>query len=51
MIDKYNASYLKKQRALARNFRENEDEWGLTARLHDIDVELTNADLKIHYLP
>ncbi|MBN1664935.1 MAG: HDIG domain-containing protein [Deltaproteobacteria bacterium] len=35
-------------RALARRFNENEDEWGLAGLLHDIDVELTNADLSVH---
>jgi putative nucleotidyltransferase with HDIG domain len=38
-------------RALARQFNENEDEWGLAGLLHDIDVELTNADLAIHSKP
>jgi putative nucleotidyltransferase with HDIG domain len=38
-------------RALARRFNENEDEWGLAGLLHDIDVEVTNADLKIHSKP
>ena len=38
-------------RALARRFNENEDEWGLAGLLHDIDIELTNADLKIHSKP
>ena len=38
-------------RALARRFNQNEDEWGLAGLLHDIDVELTNADLKIHSKP
>jgi putative nucleotidyltransferase with HDIG domain len=38
-------------RALARRFNENEDEWGLAGLLHDIDVELTNADLKVHSKP
>src|SRR4030042_279335 len=38
-------------RALARRFKENEDEWGLAGLLHDIDIELTNADLKIHSKP
>jgi hypothetical protein len=30
---------------------ENEDEWGLAGLLHDIDVELTHADLKVHSKP
>ena len=35
-------------RALARKFNENEDEWGLAGLLHDIDVEVTNADMALH---
>ena len=38
-------------RALARKFGENEEEWALAGLLHDIDVELTNADLKVHSKP
>ena len=38
-------------RALARRFGENEDEWGLAGLLHDIDIELTHADLNIHSKP
>jgi putative nucleotidyltransferase with HDIG domain len=38
-------------RALARRFNENEDEGGLAGLLHDIDVDLTNADLAIHSKP
>lgn len=38
-------------RALARRFHENEDEWGLAGLLHDIDIELTNADLSVHSKP
>jgi putative nucleotidyltransferase with HDIG domain len=38
-------------RALARRFNENEDVWGLAGLLHDIDVEVTNADLTIHSKP
>jgi putative nucleotidyltransferase with HDIG domain len=35
-------------RALARHFGENEDEWGLTGLLHDIDVELTANNPEEH---
>ncbi len=38
-------------RMLARRFGENEEEWGLAGLLHDIDVELTHADLSVHGRP
>jgi uncharacterized protein len=37
-------------RALARHLGEDEEKWGLAGLLHDIDVEVTNADPEKHGL-
>ena len=35
-------------RALAKRFDEDEEEWGLTGLLHEIDAELTAGDMESH---
>jgi putative nucleotidyltransferase with HDIG domain len=35
-------------RALARKLGENEEEWGITGLIHDIDVELVEGDMNSH---
>ena len=35
-------------RALAKRFGEDEEEWGLSGLLHDIDMELTEGDIHSH---
>lgn len=37
-------------RALARRLGQDEEQWGLAGLLHDIDVEITDADPKRHAL-
>jgi len=37
-------------RTLARRLGRDEEKWGLAGLLHDIDVELVNADLSVHGL-
>ena len=35
-------------RAIAKHLGKNEEEWGIAGLLHDIDVEITNADPHTH---
>ncbi len=35
-------------RAIARRLNQDEEKWGLAGLLHDVDVEVTNADAFIH---
>ena len=37
-------------KALAKHFNKDETKWALAGLLHDLDVEITNADLNIHGL-
>jgi putative nucleotidyltransferase with HDIG domain len=37
-------------RAMARRLGRDEEQWGLAGLLHDLDVEITHADPKIHGL-
>ena len=35
-------------RALAKKLREDEEEWGITGLIHDIDMELVEGDMSSH---
>lgn len=35
-------------RAIARRLNQDEEKWGLAGLLHDVDLEITNADALIH---
>lgn len=37
-------------KAIARKLGQDEEKWGLAGLLHDLDVEITNADPKVHGL-
>jgi len=37
-------------RAVARRLGRDEEKWAMAGLLHDIDVEITNADLNVHVL-